>query len=225
MSEQENLIQTKQNETNEENIIWNKERWNAKNMEKKDKFGYCWGGGYKQSYCLISKISDIYLKPFIQNLGNNRYDLKILELAPGGGRFTAELLRYARELHIVDLNHCCISLCRERFKYYDNINYYTNDGKSIDIKDNNFDLIASFDSMVHMNVDIIDNYLSQFSKLISNNGIIWIDHSGKGFKKSGHRTEMDYILIEKIGKKYNLALVKQHFRNDHDCISIFKKIN
>jgi ubiquinone/menaquinone biosynthesis C-methylase UbiE len=55
----------------------------------------------------------------------------ILELAPGHGRITKYLAMIADKLSIVDLNSECINACKEKFKIFDNIEYFVNDGNFI----------------------------------------------------------------------------------------------
>lgn len=206
--------------TPDSNIAWNRYRWGSKvNWTGKDNYGYQWGGGYKQLNSEATRVSDLFLVPYIKS----RYDLKIMELSPGGGRFTAELIRFSRELVLLDMNQACIDICKERFKYYPNVRYFTNDGISCQmIKENDFDLIASFDSMVHMHPGIIQKYVEQFSKMIKSGGLIWLDHSGRGECKNGHRTDMTDQKIAMIASQNGLNIIAQIFRNNHDCITIMQ---
>jgi hypothetical protein len=77
--------------------------------------------------------------------------------------------------------------------------------------------------MVHMHPDIIRSYVLQLSELLESGGILWLDHSGKGAKESGHRTDMTDEMMKQYGEEAGLTLLKQTFRNDHDCISVFSK--
>jgi ubiquinone/menaquinone biosynthesis C-methylase UbiE len=204
----------------EENLKWNAERWgNEDAWIQKDKFGYKWGNGKQQKYNEVTIIAEQYLLPVI----GSRRDLQILEIAPGSGRFTTELIRIASTIDIMDMNEACINLCKERFKYYDSISYYVNDGMSLEkVKDKKYDLIASYDSFVHIEPAIIQKYVAQMSKLLSKDGIIWIDHSGKGETDAGHRTSMTDELMKQFAKENGLKVISQNYRNGHDCISILQ---
>lgn len=142
------------------------------------------GRWYLQANGAIAELADRFLRRFL----NGRYDLKILELSPGAGRFTAELVRYAASMDLLDMNADCLAICRERFTYRPlPMRFFQNDGMSCQIiTDRDYDLVASFDSMVHMHPDIIQSYVHQLSTKLARNGILWLDHSGKGLRESGH---------------------------------------
>jgi len=206
----------------EENLRFNKDRWgNNETWTETDKFGYQWGGGYSQKLYQIARFSDMFLKPYT----NNRYDLKILELSPGAGRFTAELIRYAESLDLLDMNEACLDICRDRFKFVPTpIRYYHNDGQSCDmIEDQDYDLIASFDSMVHVHPDIVRGYVLQLATKLKPGGLIWMDHSGKGASDSGHRTDMTMERMTQFAAEANLSVAAQTLRNERDCISVLKR--
>lgn len=104
-----------------------------------------------------------YLKP----------NARILELGPGGGRWTAELLKYnPTRLALVDIAEKCISICKERFAERKDIEYYINDGQSIPIPGEKcFDMIWSFDCLVHVERDEIISYFNDFRRLLAPGGI------------------------------------------------------
>ena len=208
----------------EENLRFNKDRWgNKENWSATDNFGYQWGGGYEQKLYQTARFADKFLKPYT----GNRYDLKILELSPGGGRFTAELIRYAETLDLLDMNEACLDICRERFKFVPTpIRYYLNDGRSCEmIEDQDYDLIASFDSMVHVHPDIVNGYVLQLATKLKPGCLIWMDHSGKGAVETGHRTDMTMELMAEFAKQAQLEVVAQVLRNERDCISVLKRAN
>ncbi len=207
------------------NVAWNTARWgDEQRWGNGDHFGHRWPGGTYQRSSMAAKITDRLLSPYLAG----RYELKILEIAPGGGRFTTELIRRAGKLVLVDLNEACIEICRERFKYYNNhagqIQFHVNDGMSLSmIKERDFDLVASYDSMVHMQPDIVRAYLAQCVGLLARDGIIWIDTSGKGKRRAGFRTAVTDKLIKTWARELGLKVLSQTFRNNWDCISVLTK--
>jgi hypothetical protein len=204
------------------NIEFNKERWgDEENWLAKDSYGYRWGGGVQQTVAARSQFADTYLRPML----GERYDHEMLELSPGAGRFTAELIRYAKSLDLLDMNQACLDICKERFKYFPmDINYYLNDGQSCEILGaKSYSFIACYDSMVHMHPEVISGYVNQLKERLAPQGLMWLDHSGKGSREIGHRTNMDDRQMREIGESANLELIDQTFRNDHDCITVFKK--
>ncbi len=105
----------------------------------------------------------------------------ILEIAPGFGRWTQYLKNECSQLVLVDLTEKCIEGCKQRFQADKHIDYHVNDGKSLSmIPDNSVDFMFSFDSLVHVEKDVIQAYLEQLSTKLKPNGVGFIHHSNLG---------------------------------------------
>ena len=105
----------------------------------------------------------------------------ILELAPGYGRFSQYLKDYCEHLTLVDLTEQCIVACRERFASDTHISYHINDGKSLDfIPDHSIDFVFSYDSLVHVEYDVLEAYLTQLGQKLTVNGVGLFHHSTIG---------------------------------------------
>jgi ubiquinone/menaquinone biosynthesis C-methylase UbiE len=105
----------------------------------------------------------------------------ILEIAPGFGRWTKYLKDKCEKLILVDLNANCIERCKSRFFAESHIEYYVNDGMSLEmIPDNSIDFLFSFDSLVHVEANVIQSYLAQCSRKLRPNGVGFIHHSNIG---------------------------------------------
>ncbi|MCA9404032.1 MAG: class I SAM-dependent methyltransferase [Candidatus Omnitrophica bacterium] len=105
----------------------------------------------------------------------------ILEIAPGYGRWTHYLKDNCDQLIIVDLVQKCIDFCKERFAQSNHISYHTNDGKSLSmVPDGSVDLVFSFDSLVHVEEDVIRDYLKEFARVLKPDGFGFIHHSNLG---------------------------------------------
>lgn len=211
-----------QNETLASNVEWNRQRWGQRaGWEEHDRYGYQWSGGYQHLASGIARSFDEFFRPYT----DGRYDLRILEISPGAGRSTAEFARYASSMVLVDLNPVSIDICRDRFKHWpDSFEYHVNDGSSLDqVADHRFDLVASYDSLVHVHPTIVRGYLSQAAALLEPGGVIWFDTSGKGQKDQGRRTAVTSDDMREWAHQLGLELVAQHFRNDWDCITVARK--
>ena len=105
----------------------------------------------------------------------------ILEIAPGYGRWTQFLKDACEHLIVVDLTERCIEHCRERFSDATNIEYHVNDGRSLDmVADGSVDFVFSFDSLVHVEADVIRAYLQQLARKLSPDGVGFVHHSNLG---------------------------------------------
>jgi cyclopropane fatty-acyl-phospholipid synthase-like methyltransferase len=121
----------------------------------------------------------------------------ILEIAPGFGRCTAYLKNYCERLHVVDLSPRCIEACKQRFAGESHISYYVNDGKSLEmIPDNSIDFAFSFDSLVHVQAEVMEAYVQQLSKKLKPTGRGFIHHSNLGAYRG---TRLLGRYIRKIG--------------------------
>lgn len=153
--------------TVEENIkMWDSYAWNNGG----DDWSSAWGSSDNLWW------ETIY--PRIKNFLNVNC---ILEIAPGFGRCTQYLKNYCSELIIVDVTEKCIEHCKERFKEDNNIKYYVNDGKSLDmIPDNYVDFVFSWDSLVHVEEDTIKSYIFDINKKLKKDSVAFLHHSNLG---------------------------------------------
>ena len=105
----------------------------------------------------------------------------ILEIAPGYGRWTQFLRNQCRSLIAVDISEKCIEHCKARFGSDDHIKYYVNDGTSLAaVPDGSIDFVFSFDSLVHAEKDVIEEYLLQLARKLTPNGVGFLHHSNIG---------------------------------------------
>ena len=103
---------------------------------------------------------------------------RILEIAPGFGRWTQFLLRHGEELYGVDLNPRCIERCRQRFAAHDRAYFIQNDGVSLQVIDDGaIDFVFSFDSLVHVELDILAPYCQQIVRKLGPSGVAFLHHS------------------------------------------------
>ena len=117
----------------------------------------------------------------------------VLEIAPGFGRWTQFLKDLARELIVVDLVPRCIDACRDRFASAQNVAYYVNDGRSLGmLSDRSVDFAFSFDSLVHVELDVIVAYVGELARVLQGDGVAFIHHSNIGAYP--RRTAIDRLL-------------------------------
>jgi SAM-dependent methyltransferase len=106
---------------------------------------------------------------------------RVLEIAPGYGRWSNYLLPLSGTYVGVDLAEECVRACRERFRSAENATFAVNDGKSLAmIADASIDFAFSFDSLVHAEGDVIDSYVGELSRVLAPQGIGFIHHSNLG---------------------------------------------
>ncbi|CRK58796.1 hypothetical protein [Alloactinosynnema sp. L-07] len=102
----------------------------------------------------------------------------VLEIAPGFGRITQYLAPSTPRLTVVDLTQRCIDACKERFKELDHIEYHVNDGRSLAmVPDDSVDFVFSWDSLIHVEEDVIKSYLEQLATKLVPGGTGILHHS------------------------------------------------
>lgn len=138
--------------------------------EDGDEWSRPWGDADAQWYgCIFPRIHS-----FLPSAS-------VLEIAPGFGRWTQYLKDQCEHLTIVDLNANCIDKCRERFEHASNIHYFVNDGSSLSmVPENSVDFVFSFDSLVHVELPVLEVYLSQLAGKLKRNGVGFFHHSNIG---------------------------------------------
>jgi SAM-dependent methyltransferase len=117
----------------------------------------------------------------------------ILEIASGFGRWTEFLQHHCDRLIAVDLVDRCVQECRRRFASNPRIECHLNDGKSLPmVEDGSIDLAVSFDSLVHVDFEVMDAYLGELSRVLTANGVAVLHHSNLGeFPGAGNPSDRD----------------------------------
>jgi len=132
-----------------------------------------------------------------------------LEIAPGYGRWTQYLKDEFDELHLVDLAENCIAACKKRFSNSDNLHFHVNDGYTLPmIKSGSVDFVFSFDSLVHVEHDVIDSYLLEIERILTDGGSAFIHHSNLGGLAQSLKIQEFFTrgrgLLERVGVFENL---------------------
>jgi cyclopropane fatty-acyl-phospholipid synthase-like methyltransferase len=103
---------------------------------------------------------------------------RILEIAPGRGRWTQFLLRQCDEYFGVDISEKCIEFCRRRFAAESRARFFANDGQSLRmVADDSIDFVVSLDSLVHVELDVLREYIWQTAQKLTSVGVAFIHHS------------------------------------------------
>jgi len=214
------------------NIEQNKELWGETYdwCKDGDEWSDLWGGADMQWHASILPR----IQQFVPT-GN------MLEIAPGFGRWTHWLLKLSDHLVVVDLAEKCIEHCKKRFSSEKHVDYFVNDGTSLDmVKENSLDFVFSYDSLVHAEADVMHEYICQLSGKLSSNGVAFLHHSNIGEYKDqaaelvsngkdhGRAFSVTAELIRKEIERAGLACISQEVFNwggalMTDCITVFTK--
>lgn len=151
--------------------IWDKDyHWKENGEEWREQAEAC-----KQPYSLWKEsIVETFLKANIDS------ETKVLEIGPGHGRWTSEILGFCGHIFLVDLSESCLQYCRSRFANRQNITLLQTDGRSLKgIGDAGIDFIWSYDVFVHVDAPSIRAYFREFHRVLRPNGLAVIHHAGR----------------------------------------------
>src|SRR6266513_531422 len=147
----------------------------------------------------------------------------ILEIAPGFGRWTHYLKDYCNELWAVDKSSNCIEACRERFASHSHVRCVLNDGRSLSmIPDASVDFVFSFDSFVHPDRDVVQEYLRQLGTKLKVGGKGFIHHSNFGEYVNSPRERLPEALAKPLIKAKILDWA--HHRNPSMTAELFRAL-
>ncbi|MBB1126955.1 class I SAM-dependent methyltransferase [Thiospirillum jenense] len=152
-------------------LAWNKTYWDG---------GYDWQGrGEEWSEAWGSSEAQWFgsLYPRLHRFLPAEH---VLEIAPGYGRWTRHLLRHIHGgYHGIDMANEVIGHCQRTFiQQPPHIQFDVNDGLSLAAApDHHFDLVFSFDSLVHADLDVHEIYIPQILAKLKTTGVAFIHHS------------------------------------------------
>jgi ubiquinone/menaquinone biosynthesis C-methylase UbiE len=150
-------------------INWNITTWSSRYdwSNEGEEWSEAWGSSYAQW------IVSIYPR-----IGMILPSQSILEIAPGFGRWTKFLVQFTNRYYGVDVSEKCIEHCKRKFRAVPHAEFHHNDGKSLEIIPNSsIDFVFSYDSLVHVDVETVSEYLTQILAKLTKNGIAYVHHS------------------------------------------------
>jgi ubiquinone/menaquinone biosynthesis C-methylase UbiE len=103
---------------------------------------------------------------------------RILEIAPGHGRWTQFLQTCCTSLIGIDLVPSAVKQCQQRFEGHANLEFQVNDGLTLPmVADASIDFAFSFDSLVHAEADALSSYARELARVLKPGGAAFIHHS------------------------------------------------
>ena len=135
----------------------------------------------------------------------------VVEIGPGGGRWSETLQQLAGRLVLVDPSERCIEVCRERLAYADNVDYHVNDGSSLEfLAAESVDVVWSFDVFVHVSPLETERYVAEIRRVLRPGGRAVIHHGNVGCTyENGFRSRTTAALFRDLVADNDLALLGQ----------------
>ena len=177
-------------------ILQNVNYWNRYNW---DKLGEEWTPSKNWKENFIINVINKYINS----------NSVILEVGPGGGRFTEFLIPNANKLWLVDVSEKCLKLCSDRFAPNINIQYIKLTEINLDFLENeSLDVVFSFDVFVHLDPKNVDEYFGEFKKVLKPNGAIIINIPTKGNYEGNFISKLSFNVLREIAIKNEFNIIK-----------------
>ena len=159
----------------------------------------------------------------------------VLEIGPGGGRWSVILAGLSARLILVDMTEKAIEHCKKRLQTFSNCVFHRNNGADLSfLNKESVDFVWSFDVFVHIAPADVEGYLEGLSNVMVKNGIGVIHHPSIGGVKGGFRSSVTNGLFCQLLKKNNFEIVRQlnawgknkefSVHDYEDMITVFKKL-
>jgi len=136
-------------------------------VDEGENWSTAWGGSHPQWYSTVLPRIAPYLPC-----------KHLLEIAPGFGRFARFLLPMCEQYTGIDLSQIAIDGCRKRFVGAAHAQFEVCDGTSLPgVADGSVDFAFTFDSLVHVEQDVIDGYAAELFRVLRPGAYGMIHHS------------------------------------------------
>lgn len=152
-------------------LAWNKLTWNGQ---------YDWQGrGEEWSRKVWGSSEAQWFGSLYPRLHRFLPAASVLEIAPGFGRWTHFLLKDTRSHYLgVDIAEEAIHYCRDAFRQHPHARFEVNDGRHlVAAEESAYDLVFSFDSLVHAELDVLGGYIPEILLKLRPTGVAFIHHS------------------------------------------------
>ena len=196
-------------EDDRRNLDWMRRRYSTKEYWSEE---LQWGNRWQKDaaikdYRSTGATVDRYVRPFLGGPVVNTG----LEIGPGGGRWTAELLRICGKLHLIDISESVLDVCRDRFRPYHNVQYHLTDERAdlSVLADGSVDLIFSWGVLVHVSSGIVENYVAQFQRILSPGGVVIVQHGNYGTNLRENRSNVTKAWFEDMADRNGLTIRAQ----------------
>jgi len=164
----------------------------------------------------------------------------VLDFACGHGRMAARFAKFARKLICCDINEESVEFCRRRFATWQGpcvFDFVLNTDTHVPLLDSSVTFVYSWDAMVHFEIDDLDCYLREFSRILKKGGCGLIHHSNYGsleasgaraWNENPHwRATVSASDVRKLCERAGISVLQQELLDwtipKLDCITILQK--
>ncbi len=164
-----------------------------------------WGGGgdeWTPSEEWKSSVMKCVLRKFIPE------GKRVLEIGPGGGRWTGALIGRSSEFTAVDISESCVELCRKKFGAEAKAKFIVGNGADLNgVPDGSIDALWSFDVFVHINQSEVESYAGEFRRIMTPGAVGVIHHGSAGGTHGGWRSNLTHDAMLKLLKDRGFEII------------------
>ncbi|SKA88684.1 Methyltransferase domain-containing protein [Prosthecobacter debontii] len=143
-----------------------------------------------------------------------------LEIGPGGGRWTGELIQRADSLLGVDISASCVEVCTEKFAGTGKAKFIVGSGHDLaGVADRSLDALWSFDVFVHINQAEVERYADEFKRVFKPGAVGIIHHGTLGGSLGGWRSNLTHEAMLELLKKRGFEIVASFKEFTHDGVT------
>ncbi|WP_395747338.1 class I SAM-dependent methyltransferase [Prosthecobacter sp.] len=133
---------------------------------------------------------------------------RVLEIGPGGGRWTVPLLARASEYVGIDISASCVELCRRQFAHELKARFAVGSGSDLQgVPDGSIDVLWSFDVFVHINQAEVEKYAAEFRRVLKPGGVGILHHGSVGGALGGWRSNVTHESMLKLLKERGFEII------------------
>ena len=147
--------------------------------------------------------------------------VRILEIGPGAGRWTAELIERSVAYTGVDISASCVEVCRKKFSGQERATFRVGSGSDLrDVPDKSIDALWSFDVFVHINETEVAAYASELKRVMTPAATGVVHHGGVGGGAGGWRSNLTSAKMLDILRARGFEIVNS-FSEWHDQGTVY----
>ena len=152
----------------------------------------------------------------------------VVEVGPGGGRWTELLSDRASRVCVLDVAETPLRVCRDRFAQRSTISYVRGDGRTIPFREGSIDAVWSYDVFVHINPADAQSYVSEIGRILRDEAYAVIHHPGQDSaaeRVQKHRSSLTDSMVRRFAEASGLEIVLQtrELVNEGDVLTVLRK--
>lgn len=137
---------------------------------------------------------------------------QVLEIGPGGGRWTGRLIERGSSYAGVDISESCVEVCRGKFGGGEGVTFMVGSGSDLKgVPDASVDALWSFDVFVHINEPEVAAYADEFKRVFKPGAVGVIHHGSVGGALGGWRSNITHESMLELLRKRGFE-IKESFK-------------